>query len=82
MGAAHVHNWALGALVDVSGETKSELARRSVMTPSHFGDFLSGRRAGQDDQLRDRLAQALHVDVRAITCWCDDRTGNHKEQQP
>lgn len=80
MGAPHVHNWALSALVEASGETKSEIARRAQLTPGGLSDLLTARRAGTRQQVRDRVAESLDVDVRAITCWCDDRTGNHQEQ--
>ncbi len=81
MGAAHVHNWALSALVDASGETKSEVARRAQLTPGGLADLLSARRAGTRRLVRDRVAEALDIDVRAITCWCDDRPANHQEPQ-
>ena len=76
----HIHNWALGALAEMSGETKSEIARRSVLTPGAFADLISGRRAGLDEQIRGRVAEALGVSPKAITCWCDDRVGNHAQE--
>lgn len=78
----HIHNWALGALVEESGETMSEVARRCGADSAVVGGFISGRRAGQGPALRSRLADALEVDVWAITCLCDDRAENHIEGAP
>lgn len=72
-----MHNWSLAAAVRRSGLTKAEVARRAEMTPAQLGDLLSGRRAGRSAEVRARIAEALGEDVRALTCWCADRQGNH-----
>lgn len=76
-GETHTHNWALTAFVAADGRPKADIARDAQVSPQQLGDLISGRRAGQDDTTRGRLADTLGVDVRAITCWCDDRPGNH-----
>lgn len=82
MAAGHIHNWALDALLARTVATKADVARDAVMTPAQLGDLASGRRAGTSEAVRDRVAAALGVDVRAITCWCDDRPGNHGGGRP
>lgn len=77
MTGEHVHNWALSALVACSELTQSEIARDAAIAPPHLSHLMSGRRAGSVFPTRARLAAALGVRVEAITCWCDDRTGNH-----
>lgn len=77
MDTSHTHNWALAALVKVDGRTKAEIARDAEMSPQHLGDLIAGRRAGHSPDVRARLSSALRVDPRAVTCWCDDRQGNH-----
>lgn len=84
MTTVHIQSWALAALVDVrtaSGVSKADLARTAEVTPAHFGDLVSGRRAGANPDVRARLADALDVDVRAITCWCDDRNAHRGGRQ-
>lgn len=80
--SGHTHNWALGALLARTAATKSDVARDAEMTPQQLGDLASGRRAGTDFDVRGRVARVLGVDVRAITCWCDDRRGNHSGGRP
>lgn len=77
MDTEHTHNWALGALVDRDQRTKAHIARDAQVTPQQLGDLISGRRAGHNPDVRARLAAALHVDVRSLTCWCDNRRDNH-----
>ena len=50
---------------------KSQVAMNARITPGHLSDLETGRNAGTNPDLRDRLAFALQVDVNALTCWCD-----------
>lgn len=73
MARKHIQHWALAALVARSGQTKSAIARRADVTPQVLSDLIAGRLAGHSTDLRQRVAAAIDVDVRAITCWCNDR---------
>lgn len=67
MKAPHRHNrWALAALVDRSYGTASEFAVEAEARHGTVFDALSGRRQPSADLL-DRMAQALDVDLRAIS---------------
>lgn len=81
MSGPHLNSDSLRALVSALGARKQEVAVHADITPAAFSDLLSGRRWGTDPQLRARIADALGVHVRAITCHCDDPT-EHRAGTP
>lgn len=62
-----------------TGATKADIAREAEMTPAALGDLISGRRAGENPDVRRRLAEALGETEPSITCWCNDRIANHQD---
>lgn len=79
MAAAHIHPRALSALLALSGEDKSEVARRASMSPGHLRDLETFRNRGLSLEVRTRLAMAFRardVTPASLSCWCDRPGGS------
>lgn len=64
--SARVNRWALTALVERGERSKAEVARDAMVSPGTLSDLLSGRRDASEETLT-RIAEALNVDVRAVS---------------